>query len=751
MKNHNFGILLKTLCFMCLFLIACPVWAVIHFDNLDLNAKNTLLFSASAATPWVPQYDALFTASCDGTNVRILSCFPEAMELLEEGKTLQIRNWFGTARFSAENNAIKWTSRTPIFENGKPLSYNPPAVMQVSPNGKYTAVLRKTSPAYAELLLIDEENSIQTVIAANVPFDTKVVPVKWAYDSSFFVYQNQGKILFAQPNMFFESARIGEQFRTLGEGTINNVYWCENGDLIIAQGKDLFALPKTELYTRSLYANVVGSGKRIGSLPAIFDNKRDSFWFDKTGKAVLYVQNNSNLWLLQIDSGANGKNAFVAPFVSLPNQVSSVQVFWTSENLPIIWATQLLNGRTNAIAFKMNRTVLANGSSTYGVSALALPQNAGMPKISPNGEKIAFTSDEGLFVYNCKNWQSVEVYKEEKVHTYLWANDTALFVGGWQTIRSWNISTKVQHVLFLSSAQNFGWNASGQNVLAEVAGKTLVFNQSTGLWHISGEKLNPKRNVQNESVRVFIDDSKNGYFENAIYVRYVAENTFTKPLFIEPAATETGAYKAQKPKVALCFEALDNDDGLTDILATLQDNGVKATFFINGEFIRRFPTGVQEIVAGGHQCGSMFFSTIDLLSPNYNIDEAFILQGLARNEDEFFDLTGKDMSLIWHTPDYISNSMINTAGAKAGYTFVMPNIAPADWVTSETAVRVPGMYKSSAELVEQTVKQLKPGCTITLQVGLSKGKRPDYVYEYLDSLINEILSQGYEITTYSHR
>ncbi|MBR4824626.1 MAG: hypothetical protein IKZ86_07490, partial [Spirochaetaceae bacterium] len=178
-------------------LLPSMIFGAVHFSSVDLNSQNTLLFTVSADNPWNPHYEALFQSSTDGSRVQILSCFPERMELLENGATLQIRNWFGTARFSAQNHALVWSSVTPIFDKGEPLVYNPPDIHLASPDGNWSLYLRKTDVARAELLLVDEQNAIQAILLENLPYDTQTVPAKWAKDSSFFVYQKDDKVFFA--------------------------------------------------------------------------------------------------------------------------------------------------------------------------------------------------------------------------------------------------------------------------------------------------------------------------------------------------------------------------------------------------------------------------------------------------------------------------------------------------------------------------------------------------------------------------
>jgi peptidoglycan/xylan/chitin deacetylase (PgdA/CDA1 family) len=56
--------------------------------------------------------------------------------------------------------------------------------------------------------------------------------------------------------------------------------------------------------------------------------------------------------------------------------------------------------------------------------------------------------------------------------------------------------------------------------------------------------------------------------------------------------------------VALTFDAGANADGLPSILATLSSEGVRATFFLTGNFAAGFPASARAITAAGHRIGN---------------------------------------------------------------------------------------------------------------------------------------------------
>ena len=68
----------------------------------------------------------------------------------------------------------------------------------------------------------------------------------------------------------------------------------------------------------------------------------------------------------------------------------------------------------------------------------------------------------------------------------------------------------------------------------------------------------------------------------------------------------THGSRIRRREVSLVFNAIDSVEGLTEILGVPSNYGVRATFFVNGEFIRRHPGAVKEIADSGHEVGSLF-------------------------------------------------------------------------------------------------------------------------------------------------
>jgi len=262
---------------------------------------------------------------------------------------------------------------------------------------------------------------------------------------------------------------------------------------------------------------------------------------------------------------------------------------------------------------------------------------------------------------------------------------------------------------------------------------------------------------------VYLDVLDSGAYRNIVMVRSI-KGLGTKSLFIPPdisyeafpAKEEalTGEVfshgsRLRRREVALTFDAVDEVDGLTDILKVLDDYGIRATFFVGGEFLRRNPGAAKEIADSGHEVGSLFFADFDMTDQRFVIDEEFVKRGLARNEDDYYAATGKELSLLWHSPYYVVSSPILQAGKAMNYIYVGRDVDPLDWVSERDSYRSPGTYFSAHEIIERVLKQKKPGSIIPIRIGIGNRGRGDYLFHYLDILINNLILEGYSIVPVS--
>jgi hypothetical protein len=503
----------------------------------------------------------------------------------------------------------------------------------------------------------------------------------------------------------------------------------------------IYSIPAHELYTRALYASFVGSGSVIGKLSWSFNAAMDSFWVNAGMTTMILLQKKQTIFSINLVQPPYG--AGYIPMLSgyatgiVPVNTRATHVFWNSTENPFIWFEAEHNRR--GAFYTLSGTAflkVLNSDSVW------------MPAMSPDAKYIAFISNNETTIFNAENGVVITSLKGDTAVSLVWKNNSELIIGGVETIRLWNVSTNAVEVLLFASAPEYGRDEISGKICIRSSLGSFVFDELEARWVPLGrDALMSLPELANGFYRVYLGESLNNGFGNALFIRKLSGSIDTRALF-----PQTARKLPSRGKVALIFDALDDASGLGEILRTISSYNLRSTFFINGEFIRRNPARILEILNDGHTCASMFFTPADLNSDGFIVDDEFIKRGLARNEDDFFYATGKELALFWHTPNYEASAAIKKAGREAGYTWVNKGLAPPDRVTLEDAILGKAVYHSAAVMIDAMNARLtasdndKPSSfIIPVSVGIANGTRGDYLYDKLDVLISAIIEAGYEI------
>lgn len=744
--------------------LALPLSAQVRFVDSDLNGAHNLLFSAEIKNG-IHEWKNLYKSDIDtdinsvqaGINQpQLLNCFPEKLDSLRGGKFLQIRNADGVFIY---NDAKEILERVSVNDSLSPSPARAAKTQDnltetaLSPDGNWICYLKKKSPSTAALVLSSVVTGQTKILVDTADFSFTNIPVLWSPNSDVLIYENKGHIYFIDPKNAFDFSLAEDKFRHIGEGSIANIVFASAKKLLYINHDLIFSIATNELYTRSLYSSILGSGDVIGKLPTPFHSYKDTFHTDEVGKQIILVQDNKTLVYFDLQEAENipiAKTLFSHAFLSLSGQGVTYDVFWhghdKTKKQPVIWLSSLDKKETAAYVLVKNN----NNNSSY-FSAVDIPPHAHSPVLSADGNFIAFIAPDGenlnkdsLFVYDINLGQSKYIFTGDTVISFAWRNKQSLYVGGSERVQIWNFIDDTKQMLFLSAVEKFGWDETGTRIIAQFPQNNYEYNAEKNTWQSTSVKLSRPYHSMNTHWRIIFDNSNRFEYENIILVRSLEGQSRTRPL-IATFLLRT----EQKPQVSIIFDAMDNEDGLAFILNTLQDYRLKSSFFINGEFIRRFPKSVLKIVAADHECLSLFYTTADISAPDFLIDENFIRNGLARNEDEFFALTNTDLKLFWHSPFYGYSPLIEKAGRAAGYTLIKNRIQTGDTLTIETAMQKHLEYKNTSELIEDIIAQLHDGAIIPVSVGFNQGTRSDYLYQKLDVLINAIYESGYRIVPIS--
>ncbi len=710
-------------------------FAGIKFGDADINNNDEILYTIRQEIPGAFSYRSLFKAKIENGTVSgkpaLISCFPEQMELLDSGKILQVRNRYGTAWIDIATKSVEWKK----YSAEIPVNSMRLSKVSVSPNGEWICYTEKNGYATGKLFLKNINSSKEICLDENSSFNYENVPVKWSADSSVLVYAKNGNVYFCNPSAVARGVEVDENFRKIGHGTINSVNWTDGKFLVYIDSDLVYKISAKELYTLGLYSGIIGKGQMVGRLPSQFMASKDSFSVNSDVSSMVLIQNGKIFTYFKINRNTCDYLDIIysGPYVDLNASLLESEILWDLNGLPIVWMRMLPYGGQK---IKSSVYHLENRLSKFlDIS------DSGRPVVSPDGKNCAFYSGSSVYVYDTKDWKRVNKIDGENVVSLLWENNSTLVIGGDRTIRSWKILEKEPEIFAVSSVVNGFWD--NDQITADAGnGKFFVFSEENKTWSKKESEIAQRSNVlRNVRYRLFCGETPNPLFENALYIRTLFGKAVTRPVYQESVKKNP-----ERKKIALAFDAYDNADGLTRVLYTLNRYLITGTFFLNGEFIRRYPNETKQISLSRNECASMFFSTSRLTQPGFFVNEDYIRRGLARNEDEFNAVTGKELSLMWHAPYYDSSEKIVQDGKKAGYDYIEIKNSSCDSVTLEQAVTGSGKYLCPSELIESYVKTLDEGeKVVSVAVGISHGTRESYLYDNLDLLISAILDAGYEI------
>lgn len=184
-----------------------------------------------------------------------------------------------------------------------------------------------------------------------------------------------------------------------------------------------------------------------------------------------------------------------------------------------------------------------------------------------------------------------------------------------------------------------------------------------------------------------------------------------------------------KKEVYLTFDAGYDNGELSKILTTLKDKQVVGSFFLTGDFVKRFPELTHQITNDGHVVCNHSYSHRKIQTLSY--DE--LKNDIEKLNDEYYKLTGKQMTKCFRPPagEFNKEALLNVQ--KLGYKTIFWSIAYCDWDTNKQS--------STTKAVESVINNLHPGAIILLHT-VSKTNSNS-----LGTIIDEIRNQGYTFKT----
>lgn len=182
--------------------------------------------------------------------------------------------------------------------------------------------------------------------------------------------------------------------------------------------------------------------------------------------------------------------------------------------------------------------------------------------------------------------------------------------------------------------------------------------------------------------------------------------------------------------------ALTFDDGPTDadadaVLDVLEERGVPATFYVNGQDVEENPAATQRIIEDGHEIGNHTWShrPMAFVSPQTVVEE-------VEPTDAVIRAAGYDGPLTFRPPHGKKLLTLPLYLAEHDRLTVTWDVAYEDWS---------GNQQSSEDLVEATVENTRPGSIILLHPWFGRTAAQDSI----GPVIDQLQAQGYRFVTVS--
>ena len=188
--------------------------------------------------------------------------------------------------------------------------------------------------------------------------------------------------------------------------------------------------------------------------------------------------------------------------------------------------------------------------------------------------------------------------------------------------------------------------------------------------------------------------------------------------------------------VALTFDAGANADAVPSILATLRRDGVPATFFLTGNFVRDFPAAARLIAAGGFRIGDHTVSHPYLT----RLGDAAVRQQILGGAQQIASVTGKNPVPLFRFPFGDADARTIAIANQAGYVPVRWTVDTLGW--EGTAGKI-----SAPVVVARVLSAARPGEIVLMHVGSNPDDHTTFDADALPQVINGLRARGYSFVT----
>ncbi len=182
------------------------------------------------------------------------------------------------------------------------------------------------------------------------------------------------------------------------------------------------------------------------------------------------------------------------------------------------------------------------------------------------------------------------------------------------------------------------------------------------------------------------------------------------------------------PEIALTFDDGPSAGYTTQVLSVLRKYGVRATFFMLGQWVQRYPDLARAVLADGHAIGDHSWSHPDLTT----LSTSAIQQQLGNTAHVIKQTVGTAPALF-RPPYGAYNSRVLSVAGSLQLSTILWDIDPRDWSRPGTSV-----------IVNRVLSHLHNGAIILMHDG---GGDRSQTLQALPTIIQQARARGYRFVT----
>lgn len=177
-----------------------------------------------------------------------------------------------------------------------------------------------------------------------------------------------------------------------------------------------------------------------------------------------------------------------------------------------------------------------------------------------------------------------------------------------------------------------------------------------------------------------------------------------------------------EPKISLTFDCAWGAEDMPQILDTLKENNIKATFFVLGEWVDKFPDVIKRMTEEGHDVANHSDTHPHIASLSYDS----IKNEIKNANEKIVNATGKENNLF-RAPYGEYNDNVISAAEELGFYTIQWDVDSLDWKNF-----------GADNILSRVTSKVKNGSIILMHNGTKD------TATVLPELIRQLKDKGYE-------